>query len=429
MGELFRDFFRELPHCLKPESTRDQNYERLLKQLDRVRNQLSQHAQLEQALLNQAMSVFKDEQRYRDWRKKWEAIARGESKRDGEDKASSRKAEMAHERARKAEEAQRREAEKARALERELEEAKQQAARAEREKKQQAARAEREKKEAAEASKRPLWANLHLKIVGGAIGILVLTLWLYAPSQRTPTPTPAPEATLAAQEEEIYRSARSNLYNLRAYVNGCQICSYKPEALDEIRKLESDELAKVEAIAYQAARGNIASLQAYAISCQICAFKSAALEDIRNLEATARYFSFEVCNATSYGAEIAVVGRKNPDSDAWTVSGWWTVSANSCITIGGFAKGKFYSMATVHGELRGWYGGDTKQCVEFPGPFETVVRPVSGCGANSKIVGFQEFNVIGDSFTWRLSGEPSSSTMSSLRSRSATEVLTGLLLQ
>jgi hypothetical protein len=77
------------------------------------------------------------------------------------------------------------------------------------------------------------------------------------------------------------------------------------------------------------------------------------------------------------------------------------------MTIGRFANRKIYSMATVQNDSRGWYGGATKQCVEFPGPFETIIRPNYSCGTNGRIVGFQEFNVSETKFTWRLTGEPS----------------------
>jgi uncharacterized membrane protein len=214
-------------------------------------------------------------------------------------------------------------------------------------------------------------------------------------------------AQLAAQEEATYRSARGDLILLRNYVSSCKICANKSQALDEIKQLEQDELAGQEARSYQNARGNVDRLREYINTCQICAFKSNALVEIGNLELKAQYFSFEVCNSTNYAISVAIVGRKDANVDAWVSKGWWAVPANSCSPIGRFAKGKFYVMAMVHNEVRGWYGHDTRQCVNFPGPFETNIGTNSSCGTGGKIVGFQELTVTDDQSTWRVVGEPS----------------------
>jgi uncharacterized membrane protein len=119
-------------------------------------------------------------------------------------------------------------------------------------------------------------------------------------------------------------------------------------------------------------------------------------------------YSFQVCNSTNYNTSLAVVSQMTNNSDVWTVAGWWDVSANSCKVIGrGTTNKTLYVMATVQNESRGWYGDATKQCVELPGPFETIIRPNYSCGANGRIVGFRQFDISEYDFTWRVTGEPS----------------------
>ena len=208
------------------------------------------------------------------------------------------------------------------------------------------------------------------------------------------------------REERAYRSANGNLIGLRAYVASCQICAFRPGAEAEIAKLERAERAQQEEKQYRSASGNLEQLKSYTRDCRVCAFESAARTEIRELERRARLFSFEICNPTTFAASAAIAGRKDPASSDWTVQGWWTIAAGSCVSVGTFAKRKIYAMAKVRGELEGWYGSDTKQCVEFPGPFQRIVSANTKCPASGKIIGFQAFDIETDTHTWRLSSNP-----------------------
>lgn len=118
------------------------------------------------------------------------------------------------------------------------------------------------------------------------------------------------------------------------------------------------------------------------------------------------FFALQVCNQSSYRAAVALAGRPVPAGD-WILEGWRQIDAGACGGFGRFAKGKIYAMAKVHNEALGWYGTDTKLCVEIPGPFNRVVSPNSACPPNGKIVGFRAFDVTDDKYTWAISGTPS----------------------
>jgi uncharacterized membrane protein len=119
------------------------------------------------------------------------------------------------------------------------------------------------------------------------------------------------------------------------------------------------------------------------------------------------FFSFEVCNRSSDQASVAIAARRVPASSDWTVEGWWQISPGACTKLGRFAKGKLYVVAKVRDDPRGWFGTDTKQCVQFPGPFARNVSSDSGCTPDEKIMGFQGSDVTNDSYTWSISGAPS----------------------
>src|SRR3954462_11670671 len=125
MAGSFLDYFHVLQGCLGPKLSlsptlsREQNYSNLREGLQKANTGRSQDDILAQILINRAMPIFQDEERYRDFLKEWKANAHSRSKDSGGE--SRRIAEAAQARARRAEEDLRRQAEKARALEQELE--------------------------------------------------------------------------------------------------------------------------------------------------------------------------------------------------------------------------------------------------------------------------------------------------------------------
>lgn len=126
----------------------------------------------------------------------------------------------------------------------------------------------------------------------------------------------------------------------------------------------------------------------------------------QSLAREAKRFTFEVCNRSTYQVAIAISGRENVDSNDWTLAGWRLVEAGACSKLGIFARGKIYAIAQVNGDSRGWYGDSLKHCIEKPGPFRRVLSASYSCPANGKDVGFNEFNVTTDSYTWTLDSPP-----------------------
>lgn len=114
------------------------------------------------------------------------------------------------------------------------------------------------------------------------------------------------------------------------------------------------------------------------------------------------FFTFEVCNQSKRRASVAVMGRDTPE-DEFSVQGWHTVSAGSCESVGRFAKGTFYAMASVYGNInRGWWNKDIRLCVDVPGPFHRVNSPGHECRRNERLVPFRKFTATGPTLRWTL---------------------------
>lgn len=119
------------------------------------------------------------------------------------------------------------------------------------------------------------------------------------------------------------------------------------------------------------------------------------------------FFALEICNRSTYDASVAIAGRRVPGSSDWTVEGWWPVSAGACGKLGRFALGKFYVTAKVRNEPKGWFGTDTRQCVEFPGPFSRNVSASTSCPSEGRMFGFLSVDVGQNNYTWSITGTPS----------------------
>lgn len=163
---------------------------------------------------------------------------------------------------------------------------------------------------------------------------------------------------------------------------------------------------------FNRARGSIAMLKNYLIICKVCAHKSEVQSEIANIELEQRraieraaLFDFRVCNRTDYAAATAIIARKELGA-SWSAIGWHAVSANSCINVGKYVKGKVYVLAKVNNEPRGWTGNDVKQCVEFPGPFNRVISKDYVCPSTGRVLGFFEATVSEQSYTWDIVGVP-----------------------
>ena len=126
MARRYPDFFRDLEDYLDRSKTREDNLERLNSAYDRVRNQSSDEAKLEQALLKQAQKVFSNDIRYDEYKRQASTAEEGGAARYGKELEQTRR------QARDAEAATRREAERRKELERQLQEERSRAEEAER---------------------------------------------------------------------------------------------------------------------------------------------------------------------------------------------------------------------------------------------------------------------------------------------------------
>jgi hypothetical protein len=84
----------------------------------------------------------------------------------------------------------------------------------------------------------------------------------------------------AAAEERMYRAAGSDPQALQSYVDRCTICAFKQQALNEIARLREEQ-------AYRAARGHRDALRAYLAECRICAFGEVARSEFAELSRVA----------------------------------------------------------------------------------------------------------------------------------------------
>ena len=176
---------------------------------------------------------------------------------------------------------------------------------------------------------------------------------------------------------------------------------------------QTDDQGAKERDMFSRARSNLAALKYYLEICKICANSSEARTEIASIEEQQRLarmrvniFNLEICNRTNYSVSTSVIGRKDPSNTDWAIKGWHNISANACVQVGRFAKGKIYTMAKMYGDARGWFGNDTKQCVEFPGPFDRNIAQDFACPPTGKTVGFFGVNVSDANYTWNITGEP-----------------------
>lgn len=210
----------------------------------------------------------------------------------------------------------------------------------------------------------------------------------------------------AAAEEISYLSAAADSDRLNAYVRDCRICEFKSAAGERAARLKHERHKQQEQTQYRDARGNLDRLQTYLKNCQVCEFAADTRTEILGLELKAKTFVFETCNQTTHKIAVALAGRRNPSNSDMTLQGWGLVEPGACKKFGSFVRGKVQAVAQVSGERTGWYGTDARHCVERPGPFDRLVTAGFLCPSNGKEIGFREFNVGAESFTWNISAPP-----------------------
>lgn len=254
---------------------------------------------------------------------------------------------------------------------------------------------------------------------------------------------------LISSEAATYRDAHDDLSLLGQYAGNCLACNFRSEALARSRALTeerwyarleaagsdpdaleqfakecagdcSDQLRadaqsrletarasqaeRIEAQTYQEARGDAAKLDDYVSKCKVCAFEEQARADIAEIkqnDVDSKMFTFEVCNKTAARTSVAITGRTDPDTNDWTVAGWWTIEPDSCDTVGKFVRGHFYYMAVNNDDYRiGWRGADKKLCVSKT--TFTRINKGGACDSDDPLEGFYDHVVNEGKLTWTL---------------------------
>ncbi len=114
--------------------------------------------------------------------------------------------------------------------------------------------------------------------------IAAISFGIYVATLNTDRGKTSDPQTVAQAEERMYHAASGSLDRVKMYLRDCKVCIFKSEAVVEINRFETNELARREENEYRAATSNLAGLLAYINSCQVCAFKVAAENYIQQLE-------------------------------------------------------------------------------------------------------------------------------------------------
>lgn len=157
MAERFIDYFQEFRELGLDRwaKTREKNLGILNQQYKRVRNQHSEDARLEHALLSKAKKIFENEQRYQEYLRQWDAEAKAHESNQADIDEAHQRAEEARKKAQEAEAARQREAQKRKELEKKLEEERRRAEKAKRQ-----AQLQREQEPPADDGRPGFWDTL-----------------------------------------------------------------------------------------------------------------------------------------------------------------------------------------------------------------------------------------------------------------------------
>jgi uncharacterized membrane protein len=212
------------------------------------------------------------------------------------------------------------------------------------------------------------------------------------------------EALTGIRDEKTFLDARRSIAGLEAYLDACNNCAHAFEAGQLLASLKVKQhlelITQAESTQYRFAKDDTTRLQAYVNGCEVCEFKDQALAEIARLQ----FFSFKICNATSFRAAAAIEGRTGADDADWAVHGWVPVDPNSCTDAGNYRKGWLYVMAVVVGNASlGWRGAKDANCVNLNSNFS---HHIGSCSLGEKTEGFQGLTVTSDAYTWTIQGTP-----------------------
>jgi uncharacterized membrane protein len=114
---------------------------------------------------------------------------------------------------------------------------------------------------------------------------------------------------------------------------------------------------------------------------------------------------FRVCNKTGSRAYVAV-GYKDA-AEGWTTTGWWTISAHSCKTVGhGWLDRRYYFIYAVNDDDIEWSGESFMCTLEE----EFTIHGFNDCRARGyDKKGFREIDTGGNNRSWTEDLNPPSS--------------------
>jgi uncharacterized membrane protein len=118
---------------------------------------------------------------------------------------------------------------------------------------------------------------------------------------------------------------------------------------------------------------------------------AAAITSMSHCEAEAQTYMFRVCNNSQLTAAVAVESLTAPGSSTFQVRGWWTVGPSQCSNIDNLPLGWVYFYAEEwgsNGKTIVWQGVTLRDCVQYPGPFDTLNLGADVCDP-SQLKNFQ----------------------------------------
>lgn len=142
-----------------------------------------------------------------------------------------------------------------------------------------------------------------------------------------------------------------------------------------------------------ATRKSIITLVFTAAAHLLCASLARASEDHQT------QFELTVCNEGDTNATLSLVHRDWYATDQQILSGWHSISRQSCKAIGRFPRGEFFVYAKSETTRKDWSGEDMFACVS-PRRTERVIYPNESCVVGEQRVGF--FSATAPHATFRL---------------------------
>jgi uncharacterized membrane protein len=170
------------------------------------------------------------------------------------------------------------------------------------------------------------------------------------------------ELKLTNLEDGQFLSAIESVELLQKYIENCKKCEHISEAKAEIARLV--ELKKQKDAA------------------------KAKADAIKRLENS--YFAFSVCNEDELILYVALVGRKDANSSAFTTDAWFAVAPKTCRDLGKFVRGSLYYRA--FNKRFNWEGKEVGFCTAN-NSFTRFEFPEYQCDGSEMRLGYTKMKV------------------------------------